>query len=235
MNRAIDAAMWSGWLASGAKELGLELDDQKIGLLRQFAEELLEAGKTFNLTGISDPFEMAVKLMLDSMYPGKFIQKSAGDSVRVLDLGTGAGFPGVPIKIARPELSMHLIDSRRKRINFLKYAIGRLGLADIRTEQIRAEDLAKREGQQYDTVVCRAVSSLAELAGLAAPLLKTNGRLVAMKGDMYKAMAEVEAAGFDNAVIYPYVLSGLNIERTVIVVETGEIFAWSRKTPGNSP
>ncbi len=231
MNPPIDAALWNGWLSSGAEELGLELDEQKIALLRRFAEELMEAGKTFNLTGITDPFEMAVKLMLDSIYPGKFIP----DDARVLDLGTGAGFPGVPLKIARPELSMNLIDSRRKRINFLKYAIARLGLTGIRAEQIRAEDLAKREGQQYDTVVCRAVSSLAELAGLAAPLLKKNGRLVAMKGDMYKAMAEVEAAGFDNAVIYPYVLSGLNIERTVIVVEAGEIFAWNQKAAGNSP
>ena len=231
MNPAIDESLWNGWLSSGAEELGLELDEQKIALLRRFAEELMEAGKTFNLTGITDPFEMAVKLMLDSIYPEKFIPNDA----RVLDLGTGAGFPGVPLKIARPGLSMNLIDSRRKRINFLKYAIARLGLSGIRAEQIRAEDLAKREGRQYDTVVCRAVSSLAELAGLAAPLLKKNGRLVAMKGDMYKAMAEIEAAGFDNAVIYPYVLLGLNIERTVIVVEAGEIFAWGRRTPGNSP
>ena len=212
MNTPIDAALWNGWLASGAEELGLELDGQKIGLLRQFAAELLEANQTFNLTGITDPFEMAVKLMLDSMYPGKFIP----DGARVLDLGTGAGFPGVPIKIARPGLSMRLIDSRRKRINFLKYAIAQLGIKDIRAEQIRAEDLAKREGGFYDVVVCRAVSSMNDLAGLCAPLVKQGGMLLAMKGDPDKAARE--AAMFDTVEIHTYRLPWLDTPRAVVAL-----------------
>ena len=203
---------WHKWLRSGAGRLDLNLDDNQIDLLGRFAGELLDANNTFNLTSITDPFEIAVKLMLDSIYPGKFIPTGAS----VLDLGTGAGFPGIPLKIAFPHLDCTLIDSRRKRVNFLKFVIRQLALVDIRAEHIRAEELAERAGGVFDVVISRAVSSMDQLVRLSFPLLRAGGMMVAMKGAGY--LDELENGALKNVDVHQYRLPELEMDRAIVIV-----------------
>ncbi len=208
----------SGWLR-GAADLGLDLDEKKIRLLETFARELLDANRTVNLTSVDDPLEIAENLMLDSMAPGRFIPKGAN----ILDLGTGAGFPGVPLKIGFPDFDLTLIDGNRKKINFVKYAIRQLKLENITARQVRAEELA-REQERFDVVISKAVTAMPQLIRLAMPLLKKGGMLMAMKGRGYQAeldpakLAEVVDMERIRIDIEHYRLPQLNIDRVLVIV-----------------
>ena len=173
--------------------VNLELDENKIERLIVFINELLAANQTVNLTAIVDPEEIIDKLILDSIFPNPFIPLAS----RVLDMGTGAGFPGIPLKIVSPDLRMTLIDGKRKKINFLKYVIRQLSLEGIEARHIRAEALAAEE-RRFNVVITRAVASLVNLIQVAFPLLEKEGVVIAMKGCNYQR--EIEALK-ENSVI----------------------------------
>jgi 16S rRNA (guanine527-N7)-methyltransferase len=181
--KTIDEDLWRTRLISGADELGMSIDDTQINLLRSFANELLAANQTVNLTRVTDPSEIAEILMLDSLVPGKFIPSGSS----VLDLGTGAGFPGIPLKIVYPSLSVSLLDSKRKKINFLKHIIRHLNLNHTVAKQSRAEDVAHISGfsMAFDVVVSRAVTSLDRFVSMAVPFLKKEGSMISMKGSEF--------------------------------------------------
>ncbi|MFO7930798.1 MAG: 16S rRNA (guanine(527)-N(7))-methyltransferase RsmG [Desulfosalsimonas sp.] len=221
MARSSSAAgsdQWRRWIAEGTQSLGIDIDDRRIGLLESYAGGLIEAGRSVNLTSIDDPLEMAEILMLDSMVPGKYIDRAAS----VLDLGTGAGIPGIPLKIAFPDLEMLLIDGRRKRINFVRYIIRQLGLENIGALHARAEELVENR-EKFDVVVSRAVSSVQELVRLASPLLKKGGMLMAMKGR--GAQAEISREGWlgnsrtaSDLRVESYRLPELGIDRVLVMI-----------------
>ena len=173
---------WTNWLRSAARDFNISLNKEKIQLLDIFIGELFNANQTFNLTSITTPLEIAENLVLDSIFPGKFFLNKK----HILDLGTGAGFPGIPLKIAHPDFAMTLIDGKRKKINFLKYVIRQLELVNIEAKHIRAEELAG-QGTRFDVVITRAVSDLGVLIKLAFPLLEKDGVFIAMKGSNYQA------------------------------------------------
>ncbi len=207
-------------LYDGAPEAGFDLGGCRVDLLMDFVEELLSANQRLNLTRVTEPIEIVDSLLIDSMVPGHWMPRQA----RVLDLGTGAGFPGIPLKIARPDLSLTLVDSKRKKINFVRYAIRQLGLENIEAVQSRAEDLAE-ETYRFDVVISKAVASVRQLYRLAAPLLKENGRLIAMKGQGYRTelddenLADVLDAENVQMEIQSYRLPNLDVERTLLILK----------------
>jgi len=169
-------------LKTGAAELGIELTDDQLARFDAFAAMLVEANRKFNLTRITEPEEIAVSHLLDSLVClwSQEVPRGAG----VIDVGSGAGFPGVPIKIVRPDITLTLLDSTLKKVRFLKQAVETLGLEEVEAVHARAEDLGrdKNHREQYDVAYARALADLPVIAELCLPLVRAGGRVVASKG-----------------------------------------------------
>lgn len=150
--------------------------------LAQFQDLLLHYNKVMDLTGITEAEDIAIKHFLDSLTI--FMVEEFKGPGRLLDLGTGAGFPAIPIRLTNPDLDMTLLDSQKKRLKFLDQVIDQMGLENISTIHGRAEDLGQDSDhrQAYDLVVSRAVANLQVLIELGLPLVKLGGLMVAMKG-----------------------------------------------------
>ena len=155
------------------------LDDVALKRLEKYADLLVEWNEKINLTAIVDPEGIAVKHFLDCLMIFKYIDIHKGASV--IDIGTGAGFPGVVIKIARPDIKLTLMDSLQKRINFLDTLCSELGL-EVTTVHSRAEDITPKQREGYDFAVARAVANMRVLTEYCLPYVKVGGSFVAMKG-----------------------------------------------------
>lgn len=174
-------------LLQGLKEWELDLVVKpQLHAVTRFVELVLETNRSLNLTRIVEADEMAIKNVLDSLAP---LRLSWPSRQKCLDLGTGAGFPGIPLAICQPQWSWILLDSLRKRLRFLDQAAESLGMVNVATLHARAEDVgqAADHRESYDLVVSRAVASLPVLLELGTPLVKVGGVFAAYKG------AEVEA------------------------------------------
>ena len=167
----------------GLEELNITLTDEQIEQFLQYYEMLVEKNKVMNLTGITEYEEVIQKHFLDSLSLIRVIPDIASQKLTVIDLGTGAGFPGIPLKIAFPELEITLIDSLNKRILFLQEVIDALGLKKVSAVHGRAEEMASNatHRQQYDLCVSRAVSNLAVLTEYCLPFVKKGGLFVSYK------------------------------------------------------
>jgi 16S rRNA (guanine527-N7)-methyltransferase len=170
-------AVWIASLASGARELGLELTSQQLAQLWKLANLLRERNQVVNLTSVDSLDGILSVHILDSLS----VAPHLGDAKRVIDVGTGGGFPGLPLAIACPERQFMLIDGTQKKIAFVRDAIESLSLDNVAAEAARAEQMKPTE--RFDAVVVRAVGALDTLAKNTRHLLaRPGGRILAMKG-----------------------------------------------------
>ncbi|MBE7028625.1 MAG: 16S rRNA (guanine(527)-N(7))-methyltransferase RsmG [Ruminococcaceae bacterium] len=162
--------------------MGLTIDDTKEEQFKKYTKLLTDYNNKVNLTSILDPDEINLKHYLDSVLP--VLSGFFKDGMSVIDVGCGAGFPSVPLKIYNPSLKFTLLDSLNKRINFLNILIEELGLTDISTFHSRAEDAGHMENyrQKYDICVARAVAPLNVLMEYCTPFVKCDGYFIALKG-----------------------------------------------------
>ena len=164
---------------SKVKELGIELNDNQINQFNKYYELLVEYNKVMNLTGITEYEEVLEKHFYDSL---TMANKVNLDNSTLVDIGAGAGFPCIPLKIAFPSLDVTVVDSLAKRMKFLEVVIKELNLKNIRCLAMRGEDFAKLHREEFDYVTARAVARLNILNEITLPLVKVGGYFVALKG-----------------------------------------------------
>ncbi len=169
------------------ESLGLVVTKEKLDQLEIIYNTLIETNKTMNLTRITDKEEVYIKHFYDSLTLAKIYDLSKVETL--CDVGTGAGFPGIILKIFYPNLKITLIDALLKRVNYLNNLIEKLNLTDIKAYHIRAEDLIKK-GKTFDIVTARAVASLPKLLNWTMPLVNDNGSFLVMKGNIEEELKE---------------------------------------------
>lgn len=173
------------------KELGIELDESKLNKLERFYEILIKENKVMNLTRITEKEEVYLKHFYDSLTLVKVI--NLNENLTLCDVGTGAGFPGIVLKIVFPNLKVTLIDALQKRVNYLNRVIEELELKNIVAYHKRSEDFAKENREKFDIVTARAVANLKVLSELTIPLVKVGGYFIAMKGNVEEELKEAES------------------------------------------
>ena len=221
-------------LKEDALSFGVELNENQLMQFQKYYEMLIEWNEKINLTAITDFDEVLKKHFLDSIAIGRLLD--TGADLTVLDIGTGAGFPGIPIKIAFPKTKVSLLDSLNKRVNFLNEVIHELGLENINAFHGRAEDFAKKDlmREKFDLVVSRAVANLSSLSEFCLPYVKVGGKFVSYKSE--KALEELEASnnaisilGGGNVRTDEFLLPGTEFNRTFVVIEK------MKETPAKYP
>jgi 16S rRNA (guanine527-N7)-methyltransferase len=223
LRREIDfeSSEWAHIIDEGARAMGMCLEGAQIVQFGIHARELMAWNRFTNLTAITDPVEIAVKQFLDTLPVLPLLPTRSW----LLDIGSGGGFPGIPLKILRPDLHLMLIDASRKKVNFQKHIIRMLDLKDVEARNIRAEELKRElrpESRRYNVIVSKAVSRLERFLGQAIPLLRRPGIMIAMKGRSVEAELEatgsrIEAEGLRFSV-KKYWLPHLDIERCLIIL-----------------
>ncbi len=217
-------------------DLGLSLSDEQYDRFIQYYELLIKWNEVMNLTAITDYDEVVTKHFVDSLSIVKGMDPAGFAGKTLIDVGTGAGFPGIPLKIAFPELKVTLLDSLNKRINFLNAVIDELGLKGIETKHGRAEDYAKKGllRESFDLCVSRAVANLSTLSEYCLPYVKVGGSFIAYKSE--KTSEEVSAAknaldklGGKLIKCEEFSLPGTDLYRTMVVISK------EKATPGKYP
>lgn len=237
----MDISLFSNELENKIKSLNINLSKEHIAKFYNYMNKLLEWNEKINLTAITDENEIILKHFIDSLTIEKEIDKNS----KIIDIGTGAGFPGIPIRIIRDDINITLLDSLNKRIIFLEEIIKQLKLNNIRAVHNRVEEFAKinNERESYDIAVSRAVAPLNVLLEYMLPLIKVGGKCICMKGSNIEEVDNVDNAlkilGGKIENIDKINLPESSIERNIIIVRkiSKTPLKYPRKsgTPSKSP
>lgn len=210
----------------GASEYGLTVDDDAMRGFKIHAAEMIKFNRKMNLTTITDPIEIAIKHIVDSLAAAPYLSGRQA----LLDIGSGAGFPGIPLKLVWPDMAVTLIDGVARKVSFLKHVIRRLNISGLTAVHARAEQFSDKNAGRFDAVITRAVGPLVKCWQLALPLInQKTGTLIALRGraeneelrslrEMIQRHAERSLEKWDRELkVHQYKLPLLHEQRSIVV------------------
>lgn len=230
-------------LIKGLAAFEIELSDHQIQQFLDYYELLIEKNKVMNLTAITELAEVIDKHFIDSL---SIVRVNKLSKEKILDIGTGAGFPGIPLKIVFPDIDIVLLDSLNKRLVFLDEVIQKLDLKKVKTLHGRAEDFGKdlNYREKFDVCVSRAVSRLSSLSEYCLPYVKKGGCFIPYKSgkiedELVEAKNAIKVLGAQVEKVEEFILPGTDIERSLIVLrkisQTPKIYPRSAGKPSKEP